>query len=204
MGNKKEATEKLAKANSQEKEACIKISVLRNNLEELRRKIKHQNRLNSVLSRDVERLQVSYQVADESDEDICSRKYSTPTSSSVRGKRKINEELEIDIYNFNMDCKETESNGASKTPATPINKSILKMNPTSNSFSRKSALANIVKNNTGNSNKSSKSNDYSKSSAKTRKAKGKSQPSNVTKKVETYMDNDVEEFNILSLSTSQE
>ena len=57
--NKKEATEKLAKANSQEKEASKKICVLRNNLEELRRKIEHQNRSNSVLSRDVERLQVS-------------------------------------------------------------------------------------------------------------------------------------------------
>ena len=57
--NKKEATEKLAKANSQEKEASKKICVLRKNLEELRRKIEHQNRLNSVLSRDVERLQVS-------------------------------------------------------------------------------------------------------------------------------------------------
>ena len=148
------------------------------------------------------RLKVSYQVADESDEDICSRKYSTPTSSSVRGKRKIDEEFEIDI--FNSDCTETDSNDATKTLATPINKSILKMKPSSNSFSRKSALANIVKNNTGNSNKSSKSNDNSKSSAKTRKAKGKTQPSNVTKKVETYMDNDVEEFNILSLSTSQE
>ena len=149
-------------------------------------------------------LKVSYQVADESDEDICSRKYSTPTSSSVRGKRKIDEELEIDIFNFNSDCTETDSNDATKTLATPINKSILKMKPSSNSFSRKSALANIVKNNTGNSNKSSKSNDNSKSSAKTRKAKGKIQPSNVTKKVETFMDNDVEEFNILNLSTSQE
>ena len=148
------------------------------------------------------RLKVSYQVADESDEDICYRKYSTPTSSSIRGKRKIDEELEIDI--FNSDCTETDSNDATKTLATPINKSILKMKPSSNSFSRKSALANIVKNNTGNSNKSSKSNDNSKSSAKTRKAKGKIQPSNVTKKVETYMDNDVEEFNILNLSTSQE
>ena len=148
------------------------------------------------------RLKVSYQVADESDEDICYRKYSTPTSSSVRGKRKIDEEFEIDI--FNSDCTETDSNDATKTLATPINKSILKMKPSSNSFSRKSALANIVKNNTGNSNKSSKSNDYSKSSAKTRKAKGKIQPSNVTKKVETFMDNDVEEFNILNLSTSQE
>ena len=148
------------------------------------------------------RLKVSYQVADESDEDICYRKYSTPTSSSIRGKRKIDEELEIDI--FNSDCTETDSNDATKTLATPINKSILKMNPTSNSFSRKSALANIVKNNTGNSNKSSKSNDNSKSSAKTRKAKGKIQPSNVARKVETFMDNDVEEFNILNLSTSQE
>ena len=148
------------------------------------------------------RLKVSYQVADESDEDICYRKYSTPTSSSVRGKRKIDEELEIDI--FNSDCTETDSNDATKTLATPINKSILKMKPSSNSFSRKSALANIVKNNTGNSNKSSKSNDNSKSSAKTRKAKGKIQPSNVARKVETFMDNDVEEFNILNLSTSQE
>merc|ERR1712098_203186 len=127
--------------------------------------------------------------------------YSIPTSSSIRGKRKIDEELEIDI--FNSDCTETDSNDATKTLATPINKSILKMKPSSNSFSRKSALANIVKNNTGNSNKSSKSNN-SKSSAKTRKAKGKIQPSNVTKKVETFMDNDVEEFNILNLSTSQE
>ena len=57
--NKKEAAVKLSKANSQEKEASKKICVLRKNLEELRRKIEHQNRSNSVLSRDVERLQVS-------------------------------------------------------------------------------------------------------------------------------------------------
>merc|ERR1712098_660068 len=80
--NKREVAEKMAKATKQEKKSRASLVDLQSRLEDLRRKIELQNRTNSALNRDVEGLQATYQVADESDEEICSRKYSTPTSSS--------------------------------------------------------------------------------------------------------------------------
>merc|ERR1712098_563477 len=147
MGNKREVAEKMAKATKQEKEARASLVDLQSRLEDLRRKIELQNRTNSALNRDVEGLQATYKVADESEEEICSRKYSTPTSSSMRGKRKMAEDLEIDIFNLSSDDMDTNAD-ESKTPraSSPISKSILKINPSAISFSRKSALANILKN----------------------------------------------------------
>jgi len=202
--NKREVAEKMAKATKQEKEARASLVDLQSRLEDLRRKIELQNRTNSALNRDVEGLQATYQVADESDEEICSRKYSTPTSSSMRGKRKMADDLEIDIFNHSSDDMDTNADEL-KTPkaSTPINKSILKINPSTISFSRKSALANIVKNK-GNE-KTSKSSDNSKKpTARSKKVKDKTLPTNITKKVEVKSSSDDDVFDILSLTTSQE
>ena len=105
-----------------------------------------------------------------------------------------------DIFDFNSgDEKEAKGNEAKASlTSTPINKSILKNNPTTISFSRKSALANLVRNKTDE--KAKEDGIGSRPADRSRRNPKKTMPAKATTRKEKADD----PFEILSLSTSQE
>ena len=140
--------EKSKRSNLNAKKASVDLAKVESQTLEVERKIEDQNHKNSVLEKEVERLNYVNQTNDDKsdDEEIKPRKFSV--SSSAKAKRKLTDSKpDLDVFNVDI-CSGGDSPASQfNLPSTPVNKSRLLpsiLSSSNNSVKKKSTLASMI------------------------------------------------------------